>query len=125
MSSRAIARRIWSAGLGLVGELVAPARCGACDARGIGGGVLFCPPSRPAGRRIADTTKQASLDRRERLENVRAAFVARASVARTRVLIVDDVETTGATLAGCAVALRAAGARSITKVVLARRVWCA
>lgn len=46
-------------------------------------------------------------------------FVAR-RVAPSRVLLVDDVATTGATLAAAAGALRAAGARSVVAVTAAR-----
>lgn len=45
---------------------------------------------------------------------------ARAAVLGQRVLLVDDVVTTGATALGCATALRAAGARSVEVVALLR-----
>lgn len=39
----------------------------------------------------------------------------------SRVLLVDDVRTTGATLEGCGAALEEAGARQVLALVLARR----
>jgi ComF family protein len=73
--------------------------------------------------RIRDTPRQASLDRVRRQMNVDAAFRCRdaRAVAGKRVLLVDDVRTTGATLAECRAALEAAGARGISLYVLAVR----
>lgn len=71
-----------------------------------------------------DTPSQTGLDRKERLRNVAGAFVVVRpwEVWRRRILLVDDVATTGATLGGCARALRKAGARSIDCVTVARAV---
>jgi predicted amidophosphoribosyltransferase len=59
---------------------------------------------------------------RERRQNIRDAFVIRrpARIANRRILLVDDVMTTGATADECARMLRAAGARRIDVLTLAR-----
>jgi len=71
--------------------------------------------------RTRDTPRQATLDRALRLENVAAAFVAPnpKKVSARRILLVDDVRTTGATLRACAAALRKAGASHVVDTALA------
>jgi predicted amidophosphoribosyltransferase len=65
--------------------------------------------------------RQVRLGRNERRENVRGAFHARPGPADTLpVLLVDDVLTTGATSAACALALREAGERVTGIVAFAR-----
>ncbi len=71
-------------------------------------------------RRQRATTAQTGLDAAARRRNLRAAFVAESAVAGLRVALVDDVVTTGATVAAAAGALRAAGARSVEVWALAR-----
>ncbi|MFZ0213779.1 MAG: ComF family protein [Candidatus Acidiferrales bacterium] len=64
------------------------------------------------------------LSRRERWLTVRGAYEIRkgARVDNLRVLLVDDVFTTGATLDACARALKAAGAKTVTGLTVARVV---
>jgi ComF family protein len=73
--------------------------------------------------RTRATPRQASLDRAARTSNVEAAFVCARprAVAGRRVLLVDDVRTTGATLAACASALLVTGAATVVSLVLASR----
>ncbi|NUN94269.1 MAG: ComF family protein [Verrucomicrobiae bacterium] len=72
--------------------------------------------------RVRATKTQTHLDRAERQENLRCAFRVRrpAVVANRRVLLVDDVLTTGSTLSECAAVLRAAGATPALVLTLAR-----
>jgi competence protein ComFC len=60
----------------------------------------------------------------ERWESVRGAFATRegSRVDNLRVLLVDDVMTTGATLDSCAKALRQAGAKSVIGLTVARAI---
>lgn len=69
------------------------------------------------------TAHQVGLGRAERAQNVAGAFACRGGAAGKRVMLVDDVATTGATLEACAAALREAGAYSVTAFTLARARW--
>ena len=79
---------------------------------------LGCPLEVALVQRVRDTTPQSTLTAAERERNLDAAFVAHGAPAR--VLVVDDVTTTGTTLAAVAHALRAAGARQVLALALAR-----
>ena len=73
--------------------------------------------------RTRATPPQVGLDRAARQRNVRGAFAWDGpSLAAQRVLLVDDVLTTGATANECATALKAAGAAWVGLVTIARAV---
>ncbi len=71
--------------------------------------------------RRRSTLTQAGLSNTARRRNVAQAFGARrASIANQRILLIDDVMTTGSTAAACARALKRAGAARVTLVTVAR-----
>jgi ComF family protein len=73
--------------------------------------------------RVKDTPPQSALGFADRRKNVRDAFLARPErVRRRRVLLVDDVLTTGATAEACARALYHAGADEVAVLTVARAV---
>jgi len=76
-------------------------------------------------RRVRDTGTQTKLSREERLRNLRDAFEARDGGAwkGKRVVLVDDVFTTGATLDACARVLRIAGAAEVRVLTVARGAY--
>ena len=74
--------------------------------------------------RSRNTPSQTKLGREGRLQNMSGAFscVSPAAVKGKIVLLIDDVATTGASLEGCAEALKAAGAKKVIAYTLAREV---
>ena len=74
--------------------------------------------------RVRNTPPQTQLKRQARQDNVRGAFqidpLRAARLAGKRVVLVDDVMTSGASVFSAASVLRTAGAAHITGVVLAR-----
>jgi competence protein ComFC len=74
-------------------------------------------------RRSRYTESQTRFSRKERLQNLRNAFELRkgTSVLGKRLLLVDDVLTTGSTLDECARILKAHGAKSVRAITVARR----
>lgn len=93
--------------------------------------LLAKPVARQLGLPLADilqrrrfTASQVGLNRTQRAANVQGAFLVRpgqeAALRNARILLVDDVFTTGATLAECALVLRESGAREVFVVTLAR-----
>jgi len=77
---------------------------------------------KPVLERIRYTTTQTALDRAERIQNLHNAFRLRknADVRGLRVLLIDDVLTTGSTLSECARVLKRAGAISVYAATAAR-----
>jgi ComF family protein len=75
-------------------------------------------------RRVIPTRTQTLLSREERLANVRNAFVVRdrEGVKGKRIVLVDDVFTTGATTGACAKVLNSAGGQEICVWTVARGI---
>ena len=75
-------------------------------------------------RRVTETERQALLSLSQRKKNVKAAFAVRSGresdIAGKLVLLVDDVMTTGATLAAAARCLKKAGAKGVYGALAAR-----
>lgn len=80
-------------------------------------------PVTDALRRVRRTDKQASLSQKQRIANLKDAFRINHSTKpeKRAILLVDDVMTTGSTLASAARTLRRAGAGRIGILILARR----
>ncbi|MBI3356321.1 MAG: ComF family protein [Nitrospirae bacterium] len=72
--------------------------------------------------RIAPSPAQTTLSRRGRLKNLRGAFSLRhpGSIAGKRILLIDDVFTTGTTVNECAKTLRKAGSGDVIVLTLGR-----
>ena len=82
------------------------------------------PIAAGALKRIKPTAQQVGLSRSERATNVQGAFrvpeEGKAAVVGRRLIVVDDVLTSGATVEGCARALRRAGAANVDVLIFAR-----
>ena len=63
--------------------------------------------------RVDQTTAMWGLDRKGRKKNLRSAFAVKEEALPGRVLLVDDILTTGSTLDACAMVLKAAGVREV------------
>ncbi len=74
--------------------------------------------------RTVPSEPQSTLSRKERMKNLRRAFAVRRPemIAQKRILLIDDVFTTGTTVNECAKALRKAGAKAIFVLTLARTI---
>ena len=88
------------------------------------GRALKVPVLRRNLRRVKDTTTQTALDAEARARNLRDAFVVRneSAIAGKRLVLLDDVFTTGATMNSCAKALRKSGAKDVIALTVARGV---
>ena len=72
-------------------------------------------------RRVRPTQPQISLPRSQRMTNMRGAFTAVRSARGMRLLLVDDVATTGATIEAAVRALKRRGAAWVGALVVARQ----
>jgi competence protein ComFC len=90
-------------------------------------GLAHSIPYKPGGlRRLRETRSQVELSAQERRLNVKGAFQGEARVVSgKRVLVVDDIATSCATLDACALALLEAGALEVVCLTLARagKMW--
>ena len=86
------------------------------------GAALQIPVNKNLLRRVVPTRTQTLLTRQQRAANVRNAFMVRGGrrLHGERVIVVDDVLTTGATTSACAKALLAAGAGEVCVWTVAR-----
>jgi ComF family protein len=67
-----------------------------------------------------ETLPQIGLSKKERLANLKKAFEVKGDIRGLRLLLVDDVMTTGATVTECSKVLMNAGAHEVTVLTLAR-----
>jgi ComF family protein len=70
--------------------------------------------------RLRDTPSQRSVTASQRLSNVKGAFAANKDLTGQHLLLVDDVVTTTATVQAASLALKKAGAASVTVACVAR-----
>lgn len=70
--------------------------------------------------KIKETPPQIGLSAKDRISNMKNAFSVHGDVKDMRILLVDDVMTTGATVTSCSSALMKAGAREVFVLALAR-----
>lgn len=71
--------------------------------------------------KIKQTERQESLGKQQRKENLVGAYKCVADVKGKRVLVIDDVKTTGSTINECAKVLKRAGATSVVGLTVASR----
>ncbi|MBI1812142.1 MAG: ComF family protein [Nitrospirae bacterium] len=70
--------------------------------------------------KVRDTLPQVGLGAKERMKNLRGAFKTNGKINNLRLLLLDDVMTTGATARECSKTLMSAGAKEVIVITLAR-----
>ena len=81
---------------------------------------LDCPINEKVLIRQKNTASQMTLRRADRLNNMKNAFIVKEEAINKRILLVDDVITTGSTLRNATLTLKKAGAEEVLTVVLAK-----
>lgn len=118
-----------AAGLQVDAMIPAPLHPHRLAARGFNQSVLLAEPVaralgapllRDAVRKLRRVAPQAGLTLEERQRNLRGAFAAQRRFDGMRLLVIDDVMTSGTTLDELAGALKAAGAARVEALVVAR-----
>ena len=71
-------------------------------------------------RRVRNTKQQTTLPKNLRKQNMEGAFIVKKNIAGKKILLIDDVMTTGATINAAAVALKNAKAKKVYGLVFAR-----
>ncbi|MCM1194759.1 MAG: ComF family protein [Corallococcus sp.] len=71
--------------------------------------------------KVKETERQEKLNKNDRKSNLIGAFKVKCDVKGKRVVVIDDVKTTGATLNECAKVLKRAGAVSVVGLMLSAR----
>ena len=77
--------------------------------------------------RIKNTTAQVALKQKQRQRNLKSAFALNpkyfAIVKDKKILLIDDVMTTCATLENCAKILKKSGAKNVTVLTIAKTIF--
>jgi ComF family protein len=88
------------------------------------GDMISLPVVTTGFKRVRHTQPQTSLNAVDRRDNVQGAFLCQSrrdnTIVGRRVVVIDDVCTTGSTLEACSLALKAAGASTVWGFTLAR-----
>ena len=71
-------------------------------------------------KRTRNTKKQTTLQKSQRKKNMEGAFIVTKNIEGRRILLIDDVMTTGATINSAACALKDTGAKKVYGLVFAR-----
>lgn len=77
--------------------------------------------------KVKDTEAQNRLNKKERISNQKKAFLVnqkyRSLIKNKRILLIDDVITSGSTIENCSKELKKRGAQSVTAITIAKTVY--